>query len=208
MGVHGWRRFSEAIQLLMDDPVLVEKWMNIYTEFSIGMAERILSDVEVDAVIFSEPIGGNHGPLISPKMYSTIILKSYRPILEVLQRYKVKTLIYRTYANTRALLPSVVSAGFNCLWACESDPIAMNYSDVRREFGRELRLIGGIDSDSLRQSQHEIYHTVMSMVPSLLKDGGYIPLADGRVREDVPFENYVFYRRLLESVTSNPSTNQ
>jgi hypothetical protein len=30
---------------------------------------------------------------------------------------------------------------------------------------------------------------------------GYIPLADGRVREDVPFEHYRFYRRLLEKVT-------
>jgi hypothetical protein len=34
-----------------------------------------------------------------------------------------------------------------------------------------------------------------------LKQGGYIPLADGRVREDVPFENYVYYRQLLERVT-------
>jgi hypothetical protein len=28
-----------------------------------------------------------------------------------------------------------------------------------------------------------------------------VPLADGRVREDVTFENYVYYRRLLEEVT-------
>jgi hypothetical protein len=26
-------------------------------------------------------------------------------------------------------------------------------------------------------------------------------LADGRVRADVPFENYVYYRKLLEKVT-------
>ncbi len=202
--MHGWRRFSEAIQLLMDDPVLVETWMNIYSEFSICIAERILSDVDVDAVIFSEPIGGNHGPLISPKMYSSIILNSYQPILEVLRRYGVKTIIYRTYANTRALLPSVVKAGFNCLWACESDPVAMDYLDIRREYGKDLRLIGGIDSDSLRQNQQEIYLAVMKMVPSLISDGGYIPLADGRVREDVTYDNYVFYRRLLESITINP----
>jgi hypothetical protein len=28
-----------------------------------------------------------------------------------------------------------------------------------------------------------------------------VPLADGRVREDIPFENYVYYRELLEKVT-------
>ena len=38
-------------------------------------------------------------------------------------------------------------------------------------------------------------------VPPLLGDGGYIPLADGRVRKDMPFENYAYYRRLLKQVT-------
>jgi hypothetical protein len=28
-----------------------------------------------------------------------------------------------------------------------------------------------------------------------------VPLADGRVRADVPFENYVYYRELLQEVT-------
>lgn len=204
MGVHGWRRFINAIQLLVDDPHLIETWLNIYAVFSARVAERILSEVDVDAALFSEPIGGNHGPLISPNMYSSFVLNSYQPILEVLNRFGVPTIIYRTYANTRVLLPSVVRTGFNCLWACECNPHAMDYGEIRREFGRDLRLIGGIDSDSLRQSQQDIYRTVMDVVPPLLEDGGLIPLADGRVREDVSFGNYVFYRKLLESVTRKP----
>jgi hypothetical protein len=200
LGVHGWRRFTDAIQLLVDNPVLINEWMNVYAEFSTRMATKILADVDVDAVLFSEPIGGNHGPLISPKMYSSLVLNSYQSILEAIKQFNVPTIIYRTYANTRVLLPSVVKAGFNCLWACESNPQAMNYSDIRSEYGRELRLIGGIDSDSLRQGQYEIQKAVLDTVPALLQEGGFIPLADGRVREDVSFENYVFYRKLLESV--------
>ncbi|OGO11025.1 MAG: hypothetical protein A2Y53_00855 [Chloroflexi bacterium RBG_16_47_49] len=201
MGVHGWRRFTDAIQLLVDEPRFVETWMNTCSEFSARLAEKILREVDVDAALFSEPIGGNHGPLISPKMYSTFVLESYKPILEVLHRFDTPTIIYRTYANTRALLPSVVKAGFNCLWACECNPHAMDYGEIRREFGRDLRLIGGIDADSLRQSQPDIHKAVMDVVPALLEDGGFVPLADGRVREDVCYENYVYYRRLLESVT-------
>jgi hypothetical protein len=79
----------------------------------------------------------------------------------------------------------------------------MDYLDIRREYGRDLRLIGGIDSDSLRQNQESITRAVVDVVPKLLEDGGYIPLADGRVREDVSFENYLYYRKLLESVTSH-----
>jgi hypothetical protein len=199
LGVHGWRRFTDAIQLLVDDSHLIQTWMNIYSEFTSRLVKRILSEVQVDAALFSEPIGGNHGPLISPKMYASFVLNSYETILEVLHSFGVKTIIYRTYANTRALLPAVVKAGFNCLWACECNPQAMDYREIRHEFGRDLRLIGGIDSDSLRHTQQDIYQAVMEIVPGLLADGGFIPLADGRVREDVPFENYVYYRKLLES---------
>jgi hypothetical protein len=64
-----------------------------------------------------------------------------------------------------------------------------------------LRLIGGIDLDALRFGPEAIRREVEEKVPPLLADGGYIPLADGRVREDVTFENYAFYRRLLEKLT-------
>jgi hypothetical protein len=200
MGVHGWRRFSEAIQLLIDNLQFVETWLAICAELSAGMLEKVLREVQVDAVLFSEPIGGNHGPLISPRMYSSIVLKSYKPILDVIMSHGVNTIIYRTYANTRLLLPHVVDAGFNCLWACETNPQAMDYQLIRKEFGKDLRLIGGIDADALRQDQAEITQAVFGLVPELLNQGGYIPLADGRVREDVPYRNYVYYRNLLESI--------
>ena len=202
MGVHGWRRFADAIRLLVDDPNMVKNWMRLYSEFVTRLVERILNEVQVDAAIFSEPIGGNHGPLISPSMYSTFVLNSYQPILDVLKSFRVSHIIYRTYANTRLLLPAVVKAGFNCLWACECDPQAMDYREVRREFGRDLRLIGGIDTDALRQTKEDIYRSVMEVVPSLLEDGGFIPLADGRVREDVTFDNYIYYRKLLEATAT------
>jgi hypothetical protein len=201
MGVHGWHRFTDAIQLLVDDPHLVEYWMDTYSKFTSGLVERILRDVKVDAALFSEPIGGNHGPLISPTMYEAFVLKSYQPILQVLKSFGITTIIYRTYANTRLLLPAVVKSGFNCLWACESNPEAMDYRVIRKDFGMDLSLIGGIDSDSLRHTKEDIYRAVMERVPPLLENGGFIPLADGRVREDVSFENYLYYRKLLELTT-------
>ncbi len=61
--------------------------------------------MQIDAAIFSEPIGGNHGPLISPRMFENFVLSSYRPVLDVLHRHGVEVLILRTYANARVLIP-------------------------------------------------------------------------------------------------------
>lgn len=201
MGVNGWNRFSDVACLLRDEPELVRECMEIQGDFAARMAGKLLEEVEIDAAVFSEPIGGNTGPLISPRMYEDFVLKSYEPLIQVLVRHNVEILIFRTYANARLLLPSVLNWGFNCLWACEVDTAAMDYRAIRREFGRELRLIGGIDLDALRSGKEAIRSEILEKVPPLLDTGGYLPLADGRVREDVPYENYIYYRTLLAEVT-------
>jgi len=201
MGVRDWRRFTEAVALLYDDADLVHEILAIYADFSVRLIDRVLADVEIDFAVFSEPIGGNDGPLMGPTMYEEFLLASYQPILAALRGHGVETFCLVTYANGRLLVPSIVKAGFNCLWACHVNIEAMDYRDIRRQVGSDLRLIGGIDLDVLLEDRDAILREITTKVPPLLAEGGYVPLADGRVREDVPFDNYVYYRRLLEEVT-------
>lgn len=206
LGVSGWRRFAEVNLLLKDEPDLVQEMLRIQAEFAAGLIERILSEISVDGAIFSEPISGNSGPLISPQMVDALMAYSYEPLLNTLHSFGVQTIIFRTYANSRSLLPVVLKRGFNCLWASEVNPEEMDYEDIRREYGRDLRLIGGIDVDVLRQDHEAIRREVRERVPALLQDGGYIPLADGRVRSVVLYENYIFYRRLLADVVQEAAS--
>jgi hypothetical protein len=201
MGVYGWDRFHELMKLIHDDPGFVREMMKLQAGFVAALTERALLDVEIDAAVFSEPIGANHGPLISPAMFVDFVLSGYGPILDVLRRHNVKILILRTYANARLLLPVLLEHGFDCLWACEVNTATMDYRSLRREFGPTLRLIGGIDLDVLREGRDAIRREVEEKVPPLIDQGGYVPLADGRVRRDIPFENYKYYRDLLEKVT-------
>ena len=206
MGVQGWSRFKTLMEMLVDAPGVVRRAMEIQGDFAARLADRVLSAVRVDAAIFSEPIGGNAGPLISPRMYENIALRTYRPLMRVLQRHGVNTVIFRTYANARILVPLILEYGFNCLWACEVNIDAMDYRSLRKEFGRKLRLIGGIDLDSLRRGRPSIRREIKEKVPWLINDGGYIPLADGRVREDVPYGNYIYYRQVLFESIKNISS--
>ena len=203
MGVYGWQRFYDLMKLIHNDPDFVRAMMTIQAEFVAALTERALQDVEVDAAIFSEPIGASHGPLISPGMFVDFVLSSYHPIMDVLHRHNVKIVILRTYANARLLMPVLMENGFDCLWACEVNTESMDYRSLRKEFGRGLRLIGGIDLDVLREGKEAIRREVEEKVPPLLAQGGYVPLADGRVRKDIPLENYIYYRQLLEKVTGS-----
>ena len=201
LGVEGWQRFEEVMYLTADSPGLVREMLEIRGEFVARMVERVLSEVEIDFASFSEPIGGNDGPLLSPKTYREVVIPGYRPIIEALKRGGVETICMITYANERVLLPVMVEAGFDCLWACETEPKAMDYRDIRREYGRHLRLIGGVDLDAVIGGGRALEAHMKDVVPTLLDDGGYVPLADGRVRQTTPYRHYVKYRRILEELT-------
>jgi Uroporphyrinogen decarboxylase (URO-D) len=199
LGIDDWRSFAPAILRLVDQPGLVRQILAIQADFAAGLAEKILRQVDLDGVIFSEPIAGNHGALISAKMYSDFALQSYMPIFEVLRNYQVPAIIWRSYANPVNLLTEVVKYPFNVLWLCETPPGALAPAQVRQMVGSNLTLIGGIDADILRKNHEAIQQAVADVLP-FVEEGHFIPLIDGRVREDVPFANYAFYRQEIQRV--------
>jgi len=199
--VNEWASLEPVLYLLADRPSLAREVMDAQAALAAGLAERVLSEVEVDFASFSEPIGGSRGPLVSPQMYQDIVLDGYKPILDVLRRHGVETIVFMTYANAAILLPRVLDAGFNCLWAMETETSAMDYRALRRRFGKSLRFIGGIDLDSLLAGDAATEDEIRTKVPAFLDEGGIIPLADGRVRASIPYQAYAHYRRLLEELT-------
>jgi len=200
MGVGDWKRFEYVINLLLEDSNFVQGYMQMYGEFVAQVLEKALHKVDVDAVYFSEPIGGKYAPLISPQMYHEVILKSYIPALKVLKDNKIDTFIFLSYSNIRDLIPMLLDAGFNCLWACETDSPEMDYRSIRKEYGHDLSLIGGIELDVFTRQEDVIKQELNEKVFPLLADGGYIPLADGRVRENISLEKYMNYRRILSNI--------
>lgn len=203
LAVYDWKRFYPVMLLTHDKPDFVHRWLRIQGEFAARLADHILKQINIDAALFSEPIGGNHGPLISPAMYQEFMLPSFKPILDVLKKHAVDLIITRTYANLRVLLPQLLNLGFNCLWAVEAPQVEMDYLELRAEYGNDLRLIGGIDVDVLHQGERAMRAELEKKIPPLLQDGGYIPLLDGRVRENVTYHAYCSYRQYFETLTNN-----
>lgn len=201
MGVENGATFTRLMHQLADQPDFVRAYMRILGEFAADLTESVLKESTFDAMVFSEPIGDNNGALISPQMYEELVLPSYEPLLNLASRYGVKTNICRTYASMKALIPSLLKWGIDTLWACEVEQTVMNYPALRREFGKDLKLIGGIDLDALKDGKDAIRRAMDEIAP-LVADGGFIPLADGRVRADVPYEHYAFYRELLREIAS------
>src|SRR5512135_1480561 len=105
LGIEDWRSFAPAMLRLVDQPDFVRDILAIQADFAARLAEKVLRQVDLDGVIFSEPIAGNHGALISAEMYRAFALQSYTPLFDILRDYQVPAIIWRSYANPANLLP-------------------------------------------------------------------------------------------------------
>ena len=68
----------------------------------------------------------------------------------------------------------------------------MNNLEYRRQFGKDLRIIGGVDKRILASSPEAIEAELDRLTP-LVADGGFIATCDHKVPPDVPQDNYRYF---------------
>jgi len=64
--------------------------------------------------------------------------------------------------------------------------------ELRKRFGRELRLWGGVDKRVLAQDKDSIRNHLREFIP-LIEEGGFIPTVDHTVPPDVSWDNFRYY---------------
>jgi uroporphyrinogen decarboxylase len=74
------------------------------------------------------------------------------------------------------------------------DPLA-----VRRRFGRDICMVGGVDKRELAKGRAEIETEVTRLAP-LVEDGGFIPTIDHAVPPDVSLANFSWYLEVKRSI--------
>lgn len=201
LGVGDWKSLVAASLALVEEPTMVADLLDRTTDFYSVCLERVLSQVSVDYAAFYEPIASNTGPVISPAMFERFAMPGYRKILNLLEKFNVPLrILCTTGGDLSSLCPPLIEAGINGLWISNILSAGMAYAALRKTFGPDLALIGGIDSDALSRDENAVRKAVEETVPPLLASGRYLPCLDDRPRTTVPFAQYRFFRQLLEEI--------
>lgn len=203
LGVGDWKSLQSACYALIEQPRMVEDLLDRTTDFYCVCLERVLSKVPVDYATIYEPIASNTGPVISPSMFERFAMPGHRKVLSLLKRFQVPLrILCTTGGNLRALVSPLIEAGINGLWISTVKSVGMEYNTLRRAYGPDIALIGGIDSGVLSRDEDEMRRAVEKTVYPLLENGRYLPCLDERPRSNVQFGQYKIFRRILEDIAS------
>ena len=199
--VFGWLRNwmgLEGIALaLHDDQAWVQRMMEEVTDFIIATLTPALERLPgIDYAVIWEDMCYNHGSLISPEHVRMLMVPQYRRITGMLRAHGIDVVLVDCDGNHDELIPLWLEAGINGVFPLEiaagEDPVAL-----RKRYGADLLLVGGIDKRALAKDLREVEREVMAKAPFLLEHGGWIPSVDHAVPPGVPLGNYQHYLALI-----------
>ena len=197
--VRGWMGLENCLLAFHDDPALVREMMEFIADFDVQLIRRALSEVSFDYAVFWEDMAYRNGPLISPRHFREFMVPAYRRVVDVLRASGIEIVMVDSDGNIDELIPLWLDVGVNCFWPLEvaagMDPVAL-----RKRYGKDAILVGAIDKRALSKDKRAVEHEVMSKVPQLIRDGGFLPCVDHHIPPDVPLENYEHYLRLVRQI--------
>ncbi len=194
-----WMGTENLSYAFYDNPVLVHEMTEFLADFIIEASRRALEEVKVDYFNFFEDLAGKGGPLISPRLFREFMFDPYRRVIDFLHSHGVDIITLDSDGDCEALIPLFLEVGVTGIWPVEiaagMDPVSL-----RKKYGKDLALSGGIDKRVLTKDKKAIEEELTSKMPYLIEQGGYIPTIDHAVPPDVSLENFMYYLSLKKKL--------
>lgn len=131
--------FGRFFLRLTDDPGFVERLLTARTEWCLAVFREAVN-LGAEVLVLGDDAAYKDGPMISPRMWRETVLPHHRRIV---QESKVPV-IWHSDGRIESLLPMAIEAGFAGVHGLE--PAAgIELGKIKRDFGRDLVLVGNID---------------------------------------------------------------
>jgi uroporphyrinogen decarboxylase len=195
-----WMGVENLSLVVYDDPAWFEEMVTTVADCIMGILTRVLeTGGQFDACGMWEDMAYNAGPLLSPKHFQQFLAPHYRRIVDLLHRYGVDVIWVDCDGRIDKLVPLWLDAGVNCMFPLEVGTWGADPLQFRREYGRDLLMMGGFSKSILAGAKQGIEREIRRLAP-LVEEGGYIGFCDHRVPPTVPLENYLFYLERVREV--------
>ncbi len=190
---------EQVLYMFYDTPEVVHDCMKTWLELAETVITKHQKYVTIDEIFFGEDICYNHGSLISPDMMREFILPYYQQLINNLKSRQIdKTRHLYVQIDTDGFANPVIPVYQEAIGMDVMSPFEVAAGCDVVELGKQypdLAMFGGIDKRVLATSKEAIDKHLEYILPTMRERGGYIPTCDHGVPEEVPYENYLHYRK-------------
>lgn len=201
--LYGWLRNWMGLEnisiFIYDHPEIYLDYIDTIVHLSTTLIDKICPEIEVDMALYWEDMCYSNGPMLSPELFKKYMVPGYTKINEKLRQYGIDIICVDCDGVIDKLIPLWLEAGVNCILPVEVGTWKADINKFRKQYSKDLLIIGGIDKSILAKSHNEIESEVDRVRP-LIEQGGYIPIPDHLIPPDVSLDNYMFYLNYMRNI--------
>jgi hypothetical protein len=190
---------ADLLYAFYDMPDVIHDCMETWLRLADAVIARHQEDVTLDEFFLAEDICYNHGPLISPDMMREFLLPYYQQLLhDVKARQIDRARHLYVHVDTDGYAVPVIPLYKETIGMDAMSPFEVASGCDVVEIGRrhpDLAIFGGIDKRVLASGRAAIDAHLEAILPVMRARGGYIPTSDHGVPAEVPYEDYLYYRK-------------
>ena len=129
--------------------------------------------------------------MLSPQAWRTLIKPHLKQLFDVAKSYGIYA-AFHSCGAIRPIIGDLVEMGLDVLNPIQCNCTGMDPFELKKEFGKELAFMGGVDTQYLlpNGTADQIYRETLQLIEGMTSDGGgYILAASHTVPPETPDEN-------------------
>ena len=181
--LRGW----EGLYDFAADTVFAETLLDKFLEMQLQMVDRLARE-DFDCIGFADDQSDQRGVTIGAPRWRQMLKPRFKAMFERIHSYG-KLAFLHCCGNLMEIVPDLIEIGLDYLNPLQ--PECMDVYRLKREYGRDLLLEGGIGTQQLlpRGTPEEIRAELRRLRLELGKEGGFILATTKSVRPETPTEN-------------------
>jgi uroporphyrinogen decarboxylase len=192
-----YMKSDEFLMLLVTEPIWVRDMFQTLADLLVEMARMMIREgFQFDGAFVTDDLGYKMGPFFSPRTYRELLLPVERQVCDFFHSQGMPVILH-SCGNVKPLIPLLIEAGFDCLQPLEVKA-GMDVVELKREYGRELAFMGGIDVRLMADPDpSRIEAEIARKFEAAKPGGGYIYHSDHSIPLNVSFGQYVHVMELV-----------
>ncbi len=185
------RGMEDAMLDLAAHRPLAQAMLSRCADFSILLGERACERYELDWYWTGDDVAGQHSMMMSPGSWRSLIKPELARVFAV-GRERRLPVAFHCCGALRPIIPDLIEIGMDILNPVQSTCPGMDPLALKREFGKELSFMGGVDTQELlpNGSEAEVARATARLLEGMTGDGGgYILAASHTIPPETPDAN-------------------
>ena len=197
----GLRGFENVLMDVASEPDFYGELLDQLTEQFLAFVE-LTCDVlpNVDAIMFGDDWGHQHGVMVGPDRWRTFFKPRYARIYEAAHR-RGKLVLSHCCGSVADIMPDIIEIGLDVLESVQPEAKGMNPYELNRKWGDSITFWGCLGSQSTIQfgTPAEIHAEVAHLRREMSRGGGYILAPAKGLQPGTPIANAA---AVVEAITA------